>query len=693
MKKFENYARVLPWFMALALSVLLAACGGGRDPILGSGQVGGVAPTVTAVNPLNNAIGVPTNTKVGATFTQAMDPLSITKTTFTLKQGATVVDGSTSYSGVNAVFTPTSTLASNTAYTATITTGAKDLAGNGLANDYVWSWTTGAAADTTAPMITATINANGATGVATNTKVGATFSEGMDPLSITATSFTLKQGATAVTGTTSYSGVNAVFTPTSLLANSTTYTATITTGAKDLAGNAMANDYVWSWTTGAAADTIAPTVTLVNPVALATNVATNTKVGATFSEGMDPLTVTTTTFTLKQGATTVAGTTSYSGVNAVFTPTSALANSTTYTATVTTGAKDLAGNAMANDYVWNWTTGTAADMIAPTVTLVNPADLATNVATNSAVAATFSEAMDPLTVSTATFTVAGITGTVGFDAVAKMATFTPSAPLATNTTYTATIKAGINGVKDVAENAMVLDKVWSFTTLAAAPKGPAVVNLRSAANFVVLSKSAISTTGTTAIVGDIGVSPSAASFITGFGLIADSTNTFSTSSVVTGKVYAADYAVPTPTTMTTAISDMETAFTDAAGRAIPTATELGAGNISGMTLAPGLYKWGTGVVVTSAGVTLSGGPDDVWIFQIGQDLTVNNSAMITLSGGAQAKNIFWQVAGQATLGTAADFKGNILSQTLISLSTGAVVTGRLLAQTAVTLDAARVTKP
>jgi len=236
-------------------------------------------------------------------------------------------------------------------------------------------------------------------------------------------------------------------------------------------------------------------------------------------------------------------------------------------------------------------------------------------------------------------------------------------------------------------------KSGSATLTVQAPKGPAAVNLGTAGNFVVLAKSAISTIGTTAIVGDIGVSPAAASFITGFGLIADSTNTFSTSSLVTGKVYAANYAVPTPTTMTTAVSDMETAFTDAAGRATPDATELGAGDISGLTLAPGLYKWGTGVLVTSAGVTLSGGPNDVWILQIGQDLTVSNSAIVTLSGGAQAKNIFWQVSGKATLGTAADFKGNLLSQTLISLGTGAVVTGRMLAQTAVTLDAARVTKP
>jgi hypothetical protein len=137
---------------------------------------------------------------------------------------------------------------------------------------------------------------------------------------------------------------------------------------------------------------------------------------------------------------------------------------------------------------------------------------------------------------------------------------------------------------------------------------------------------------------------------------------------------------------------MELAYTDAAGRSNPDFTELGAGNIDGLELAPGLYKWGTGVVIP-IGVTLAGGTNDVWIFQIAQDLTVANAAIVTLSGGAQAKNIFWQVAGQATLGTTSDFKGSILSQTLISLNTGAVMNGRALAQTEVTLDANAVTKP
>ena len=220
------------------------------------------------------------------------------------------------------------------------------------------------------------------------------------------------------------------------------------------------------------------------------------------------------------------------------------------------------------------------------------------------------------------------------------------------------------------------------------------VNLGTAENFVILSKSGISTTGTTSIVGDIGVSPIDSTAITGFGLIMDSSNQFSTSSLVTGKIYAADYTTPTDTIMTTAIGDMQTAYTDAAGRTLPDYTELGAGDISGMTLTPGLYKWGTGVLINSR-VTLNcqGNSNSVFIFQIAQDLTLGDGAVIILSNGCQAKNIFWQIAGQATLGTTSVFNGNILSQTLIKINTGATLNGRALAQTAVTLDANSITIP
>jgi hypothetical protein len=217
------------------------------------------------------------------------------------------------------------------------------------------------------------------------------------------------------------------------------------------------------------------------------------------------------------------------------------------------------------------------------------------------------------------------------------------------------------------------------------------VNLRTAANYVILAKSGISTVPPSMITGNLGVSPATATAITQFSLIADATNVFSTSSQVTGRVYAADYATPTPSNLTTAIGDMELAFTEAASRPAKV-VELGAGNIGGMTLTPGVYKWGTAVLIPTD-VTLTGGATDVWIFQIAQGLTMSSGARVMLTGGALPRNVFWQVAGGVVMGTTAHLEGIVITHTSATLATGASVKGRLLAQTAVTLDSSTVVEP
>lgn len=217
------------------------------------------------------------------------------------------------------------------------------------------------------------------------------------------------------------------------------------------------------------------------------------------------------------------------------------------------------------------------------------------------------------------------------------------------------------------------------------------VALGSAGSFVVLAKAGISSGPASAITGDLGVSPAAATYITGFDLTADATNVFATSAQVTGRIFASDYASPTPASLTAAVSDMETAFVDAAGRA-PDVTELGAGDLGGRTLTKGVYQWSTGLLIPTD-VTLTGSATDVWIFQIAQNLTVANGTRVLLAGGALAKNVFWQVSGAVDLGTTSHLDGVVLSQTAIALHTGASIEGRLLAQTAVTLEAASVVQP
>ena len=433
---------------------------------------------------------------------------------------------------------------------------------------------------------------------------------------------------------------------------------------------------------------IPPSVTSTVPTNNATSIAVNSKISATFSVAMDPSTITTTNFTLQQGTANVAGAVDYTGTTASFTPTANLAPSTVYTATITTGVKNISGKSLAENYVWSFTTGIIPDITPPTVTSTDPLNNATGVTRNKIVAITFSEAMDSLTINTSTFTLkqgtTAVSGTVTYSD--STGTFTPSNILAAGTNYTATITTG---AKDLSGNALAANTEWSFTT-GGTTSGLAVVDLGSAGNYVILAKTAITNIPTSAVTGDLGLSPSATSYITGF----DLTNAtgYATSPQVTGKIYAADMADPTPINLTTAVENMITAYNDAAGRPSPDFSELSTGNIGGKTLIPGLYKW-TNTVSLPSDVTISGGANDVWIFQIAGDLTMSSAVNITLSGGAQAKNIFWQVAGQATLGTTSHFEGIILSMTGITLQTGASMNGRALAQTAVVLDGNAVTKP
>lgn len=638
------------------------------------------APMVSSTDPSNGAVAVPVNKRIAATFSEPMDPLTMTTNNVIIKQGATPVAGTLTYAGSTITFNPAANLSGNALYTATITTGAKDLAGNALAANYVWSFTTGSTPDTTAPQVSSTDPANAATGVALNKNILATFTEAMDPLSVTTATMTLKQGVTPVVATVTYVGTTVTLNPVAALTGSTVYTATITTGAKDLAGNPLAANYVWTFITGAAPDVVAPIVITTDPVNLAIGVALNKKVAATFSEAMDPLTISTATMNLKQGLTPIAGAVSYVGTTATFSPTLALLGNTVYTATVTAGAKDLAGNPLAADYVWSFTTGAAPDTIAPTLTSTDPINGAIDVPVTKLISGSFSEAMDPLTVTTATMTLKqganSVAGTVNY--VGTTATFSPTTDLAPSTLYTANIT---NGAQDLAGNALVAGAVsnpWTFTTAAAVipvPQGPAAVNLDCVAAFGILAGSTVTNTGPTIITGgDLGLSPGSA--VTGF-----------PPGVINGGVmHVTDPIAASAKLCLTA------AYNDAAGRTLAPITV--SGNIGGLTLAPGLYKSTSTLAVSSGDLTLAGPADAVWIFQIASTLTTTAGRQIILSGGAQAKNVFWQVGTSATLGTNSVFQGNILADQSITLTTGAVLNGRALTRIgAVALDSNTVTKP
>ncbi len=313
-------------------------------------------------------------------------------------------------SGNTATLTPTGNLPSNTTCAVTLTTAVRDVAGNMLASPVSFSFTTSAAADTTAPTVSALTPAAEASGVAINSSVSASFSEAMDPLSLTTASFSLDcpTGA-AITGTvgTSNNGNTATFTPSNNLPAGVRCTTTLSTAVRDVAGNPLAAPLSSSFTTGAAADTTRPTVLSVTPAVAATNVATNTLVMATFSEAMDPASLSMASFTLAcPVGSAITGSVGYAanGNVATFTPGNPLPPSTDCSAAIGTAARDLAGNTLASEFRWSFTTGATPDTTAPTVLSSNPADAAVGVCTNKNLHFSFSEAMDPLSITTETVT-------------------------------------------------------------------------------------------------------------------------------------------------------------------------------------------------------------------------------------------------------------------------------------------------
>jgi hypothetical protein len=328
------------------------------------------------------------------------------------------------------------------------------------------------------------------------------------------------------------------------------------------------------------------------------------------------------------------------------------------------------------------------DPDAPTVVSTLPAGDATGLARNEVIEFTFSELMNTATINNSTFLLKQgsniIPGVVEFAGINGK--FTPTEFLSPGTIYTAIITSD---TEDLAGNAMEQDYMWSFTT-GGTTSVLMPIDLGASGNYVILAKTAVNNSPTSTITGDAGISPAAASYITGFDMVDD--NGFATSTQITGRMYAADMATPTPANLTTAVDNMNTAYNSAEGLSSPDFIELHAGDIGGKTLAPGVYNW-TNTVLIPTNVTLSGGGDDVWVMQIAENLTVSSGVEITLEGGAQAKNIFWQVAGEVTIGTGAHFEGIILSKTGITLATDAVLNGRALAQTAVILDKNVVTQP
>lgn len=540
--------------IAIALVVLITGCS--KDDVQ---QTIGESPVVANVNPENGTINVPLSKAISVDFSQEMKASTFDSSSFTI-QGSTLVAGTVSISGKTATFIPTAPLTANTTYTGTIKTTVKNLLDQVLEADYVWTFSTGT---TLNPMVLSTDPINKTINVVLNKVVAANFNMSMNQSTINTNSFIVKQGATVVTGSISYVGTTAYFKPSVSLMANTLYTATITTEAKNIQGTALSSNYVWTFTTGA---TTAPTVVSTDPLDNATATLLNKSISATFSIAIDPKTINDKTFTVKNGTTALAGIVSYSGTTATFDPSSDLLPGTIYTATIS-GAKNMAGVALANDYVWNFST---------------------------------------------------------------------SSSLVGNT-----------------------------------------VNLGSAERFGILAGVGVSNNAGFSEIRnmDVGISPGVRSSVTGF----------PPAIIVEGAIYASDDIAPPGigAMLIKAKQDLTNAYLFAEGASTPAPATV-SGDQGGKTLAPGIYKSTSTLLIQSGDLTLDaqGDANAVWIFQVASDFTTVGGAggNVILSGGAQAKNVFWQVGRSATIGNYTIFKGNILALTSITMNSHATVQGRLLAR-------------
>jgi ice-binding like protein/Big-like domain-containing protein len=473
-----------------------------------------------------------------------------------------------------------------------------------------------------------------------------------------------------------------------------------------------------------------PGVVSVTPAQSATGVAATTTVTATFNMAMSPASISTTTFTLvAPGGVAVAGAVTYSGKVATFTPTNALLSGDTYTATITTGAATAGGAELLGNYVWTFLVGAPRNLTPPELVSTVPGDTApgveaTGVPLNEAISATFSEAMNPLNLTTSTFLLysgteasgTAIAGQVTYDQVNFIATFTPTDPLTASTFYTATVTAAATDMNGNPLGTAVpspYTNPWTFETGTAAAPAPVTLGPTISLFGGFGGAAGMTNQGTSTVVnGDIGTT-GASTLVTGFhdtslpiaGAVWPCT--YTQTPLNTGQVNGTiDTGLPPPTVdcplegtaatlaiATEALSEAQTAYITLKG--LPSTGVLAA-ELGGTTIYPGVYTNASTVGITSGDLTLNaqGNPNAYWVFQVGSSLTVGEAAVprnVILTGGAKASNIFWAVGTGTTINGAGGgtMEGTIISGAGISVSTAGVaavttINGRLIALTAST---------
>jgi hypothetical protein len=540
------------------------------------------------------------------------------------------------------------------------------------------------------PIVAFTNPADSDINVFLNQQITITFNEAMNPSTISDKSILIR-GTTEVVGTVSYNGVEANFKPSLPLSVNTTYVGTVKSSVRDVDGNALQEDYTWTFSTG---QSVSPMVITTDPSDNQTNVSISQAVSASFSMPMNASTIDETTFTLTKGTSPVLGTVAYNGITATFTPNIALELDALYTATITAGAKNIAGTSIQVDYIWSFRTAVNAS---PVVDSSDPIPNETKVAINKVITATFNEPMDQTTIDGLSFTikegVTSIAGVVTYNGLT--ATFAPNLNLELDKIYTATITTA---AKNLLGTPLDVNHNWIFSTKTS--PAPAI-DLNSVGRFGIIAGVGVSNDAGFSVISnlDVGIYPGVRSSITGFLTIDGGPGI-----IVNGNFFAADDAAPIPAMLLQAKSDLTAAYLAAEGATLPAPTAV-AGDIGGQTLAPGIYKSTSTLLIQNGNLTLDAqnDPTAVWIFQVASDFTTVGSSPfpsaaggnIILIGGAKASNVFWQVGSSATLGDYTSFKGNILALTTITMNAYSQAEGRMLCSNgAITLTSTNmITKP
>ena len=541
------------------------------------------------------------------------------------------------------------------------------------------------------PVVESTNPSDEDTNIPLNQAITVTFNEEMNPSTINQDSFTIV-GTSTVSGSITYSGTTATFTPTIALTPNTTYVGSLTTALHDLTGNALQQDYVWSFTTGAI---LQPRVLITSPSPNETGVFLNKVISTTFNMPMNQLTISQTTFLVKQGTTPILGIVSYTGNTAYFTPNINLNSSLVYTATITTGAKNSVNTAIAANYVWNFTTGA---LIAPKVLSTDPANNETGVLLDKTITATFDMVMNPVTITDISFTLkhgnTTVSGIVSY--LGNTANFNPSVNLLAGTIYTATLSTV---AKNSAGVPLANDYVWKFTTL----NNSTDPNLGTMEMFGAFGGTAgVTNQGLNTIINNGGLGTTAISTaVTGFH---DATAIYTETPLNVGNVTGGLFtAPPLPGTATSfaiatlALTDANAAYISISPASMPGGSDQGSGELGALTLAPGVYKSASGSYNISNGdLTLDaqGDPNAVWVFQAASGLTVGiagptGAKSIILINGALAKNVFWYVGSAATINAAGGgvMVGNILAYAGVTFSTPGNATQTVLNGRAISLIA------